>query len=105
MLIRRLGMHLFDYHSPHWCVTWGLKGRGENHGCRWVKGGILEDRAPGRTDTWLVTMVIVIKSPIHGVMGPLTNGRTSWLINGGDPNYLLTGMILQVYNLPRRQGL
>ena len=29
-------------------------------------------------------------------MGPLPNGRTPWLINGGDPNYLLTGMILQV---------
>ena len=28
-------------------------------------------------------------------MGPLPNGRTSWLINGGDPNHLLTGMILQ----------
>ena len=27
---------------------------------------------------------------------PLPNGRTSWLINGGDPNYLLSGMILQV---------
>ena len=22
------------------------------------------------------------------VVGPLPNGRTSWLINGGDPNYL-----------------
>ena len=31
-----------------------------------------------------------------GVVGPLPNGRTSWLINGGDPNHLLTGMILQV---------
>ena len=28
-------------------------------------------------------------------MGPLTNGH-SWLINGGDPNHLLSGMILQV---------
>ena len=28
-------------------------------------------------------------------MGPLPNGH-SWLINGGDPIYLLTGMILQV---------
>ena len=35
------------------------------------------------------------KSPIPGVV-PLTNGRTSWLINGGDPNHLLTGVILQV---------
>ena len=34
--------------------------------------------------------------PLNGVVGPLTNGRTSWLINGGDPNHLLTGMILQV---------
>ena len=29
-------------------------------------------------------------------MGLLPNGRTAWLVNGGDPNYLLTGMILQV---------
>ena len=35
---------------------------------------------------WLITMVIV--SPLNGVVGPLTNGRTSWLINGGDPNHL-----------------
>ena len=34
--------------------------------------------------------------PLTGVVGPFTNGRTSWLINGGDPNYLLPGMILQV---------
>ena len=33
--------------------------------------------------------------PLNGVI-PLINGRTPWLINGGDPNYLLTGMILQV---------
>ena len=25
--------------------------------------------------------------PLTGVMGPLINGRTSWLINGGDPNW------------------
>ena len=30
------------------------------------------------------------------IPGPLPNGRTPWLINGGDPNQLLTGMILQV---------
>ena len=29
-------------------------------------------------------------------MGPLPNGLYKWLINGGDPNHLLTGMILQV---------
>ena len=27
------------------------------------------------------------KSPIPGVVGPLPNGRTPWLINGGDPNW------------------
>ena len=43
---------------------------------------------------WLITMVIV--SPLSRVVGPLTNGRTSWLINGGDPNHFLIGMILQV---------
>ena len=30
------------------------------------------------------------------VVGTLANGRTSWLINRGDPNHLLAGMILQV---------
>ena len=28
------------------------------------------------------------KSPKDRVVGPLPNGRTSWLINGGDPNHL-----------------
>ena len=35
------------------------------------------------------------KSPKDRVVGPLPNGH-SWLINAGDPNHLLTGMILQV---------
>ena len=39
---------------------------------------------------------MVIVSLVSRVVGPLPNGRTSWLINGGDPNHLLTGMILQV---------
>ena len=38
------------------------------------------------------------KSLIPGVVGPLPNGRTPWLINGGDRNYLVAGMILQVGN-------
>ena len=42
------------------------------------------------TCKWLITMVIV--SPLTGVVGPLPNGRTLWLINGGDPNYLLSGI-------------
>ena len=37
------------------------------------------------TCKWLITMVIV--SPLSRVV-PLINGRTPWLINGGDPNYL-----------------
>ena len=40
-------------------------------------------------------------SPRPGVVGPLPNGRTPWLVNGGDPNYLLTQMILQV-PLPKK---
>ena len=35
---------------------------------------------------WLITMVIV--RPLNGVMGPLINGRTLWLVNRGDPNHL-----------------
>ena len=37
--------------------------------------------------------VMVRKSPKDRVVGPLPNGRTSWLINGGDPNYLLLGSL------------
>ena len=43
-----------------------------------VKNPYLEDRAPGRTDTWL-TMVIVGTSPKDRVVGR----RKKWLINGG----------------------
>ena len=35
--------------------------------------------------------------PILG-LGPLANGRNLWLINGGDPSYLLNGMILPPSN-------
>ena len=31
---------------------------------------------------------MVDKSPKDGVVGPLPNGRTPWLINSGDPNHL-----------------
>ena len=34
-----------------------------------------------------------------GLIIPLPNGRTLWLINRGDPNHLLNGMILQVTSL------
>ena len=44
-------------------------------------------------------------------LGLWVNGPTPWLINGGDPNHLLTGMILQVGGvvkhllfLPRKLG-
>ena len=40
--------------------------------------------------------------PANGVLGPLPNGH-SWLIHGGDPNYLLSGMILQV--IPSKNGM
>ena len=32
-------------------------------------------------------------------MGPLPNGVFMAFLNGGDPNYLLTGMILQVHHV------
>ena len=44
-------------------------------------------------DTWFITMVSC-KSPKDRIVGPLPNGRTPWLINEGDPNYLLSRMIL-----------
>ena len=55
----------------------------------------LEDH-PIYISKWLITMVSF--RPLSRVVGPLPNGRTPWLINGGDPNYLLSGMILQVSN-------
>ena len=52
----------------------------------------LEDHP--RTCKWLITMVIV--NPLRiGLWDPFQMA-VSWLINGGDPIYLLTGMILQV---------
>ena len=36
------------------------------------------------------------KSPKDRVVGPLPHGHNLWLVNGGDPNYLLTRVILQV---------
>ena len=56
----------------------------------WFWGVHLEDHP--RTRKWLITMVSCC--PLNGVI-PLINGRTSWLIYGGDPKYLLSGMILQ----------
>ena len=48
----------------------------------------------GSTDTWLITMVIV--SP--QILGLWDSFQTAFpqLINGGDPNQNLNGMILQV---------
>ena len=91
---------------------------GSSHGCKWlIYGGFLEWWYPqiihlfigfsiinhpfggttiyGNTNInnhgpWLV-------SPLNRVVvGPFPNGRTLGLINGGEPNHLLTGMILQV---------
>ena len=50
----------------------------------------LEDHP--RTSKWLITLVSCC--PLSRV-GLVINGRVSWLINGGDPNHLLDGMILQ----------
>ena len=54
----------------------------------------LEDHP--RTCKWLITMVIV--TPLRIGLFPFQMAF-SWLINGGDPNYLLIGMILQVGEL------
>ena len=46
------------------------------------------------TCKWLITMVIV--SPLRiGLWDPFQM-VVSWLLNGGDPNHVQTGMILQV---------
>ena len=61
--------------------------------------GVVKKEAVGVTwriipaTKWLRSMVIV--SPLRiGLWDPFQMG-ISWLINGGDPNHLLTGMILQ----------
>ena len=46
-------------------------------------------------DTWLITMEIVFVPIDLGLWDPFQMGFP-WFVNGGDPNYLLTGMILQV---------
>ena len=44
---------------------------------------------------------MVIVSPLRiGLWDPFQMG-VLWLINGGDPNYLLTGMILQAWPLKK----
>ncbi len=48
----------------------------------------LEDGLPGRTDTWLITMVIVSSLSFQMAM--------KMAYKGGVTNYLLNGMILQV---------
>ena len=40
-------------------------------------------------------LVFVVTLRIGWLGTPDPNGRTLWLINGGDPNHLRTGMILQ----------
>ena len=43
---------------------------------------------PGRTDTWLITMVIVFVPLKIGQRGtPDPNGLYKWLLNGGDPKH------------------
>ena len=43
--------------------------------------------------------------PLNGGYGtPYKWPKFKWLINGGDPNYLLTGMILQVRGGSKGRG-
>ena len=51
----------------------------------YFRGGSYWEDHP-MTCKWKITMVIV--SPLSRVVGPLPNGRTLWLRNGGDPNHL-----------------
>ena len=52
----------------------------------------LEDGAP-RTDASVDTVITMVcqllSSKYRVVLRPLPNGRTSWLINGGDANFLV----------------
>ena len=49
--------------------------------------------------------MLMVSPPRPGVVGPLPNRRTPWLINGGDPNYLLSGVILQIWDLASRYDM
>ena len=46
----------------------------------------------------LIAMVIL--SPLSRVVGPFPNGRTSWLINGGDPNHILLPFFMGIKGTP-----
>ena len=63
--------HLFREGPPGHPGSWGLLGGSSQLGYGYV-----------------VTNHGDRKSPKDQVVGPLPNGRTLWLINGGDPNYL-----------------
>ena len=74
--------------------SWEFKTRGFTASLRPKKGmkkGTIWRIIP--FSKWLVTMVIV--SPLNGGNFPFQMG-VLWLINRGDPNHLLNGMILQV---------
>ena len=75
--------------------------RGTSEDSCWVIGSRKETPLLGgwapRTDGYVVNWPMVNnKSPKDRVVGPLPNVRNLRLINGGDPNHLLTGMILKV---------
>ena len=57
--------------------------------------GVLGGSGP-RTDGYVVKNHGDRFRPLSRVVGPLPNGRTPWFINGGDPNHLLSEMILPV---------
>ncbi len=102
------GEDLSAFSSPSWCqdpnnlffaetwitITWVFLGHqllvstvattlGPNPLIEPRKRGLRKEDHP-RTCKWLVTMVII--SPLRSNV-PLPNRRTSWHINGGDPNY------------------
>ena len=51
-----------------------------------LKADILYLEDHPMTCKWLITMVCF--RPPTGLVGPLPNGRTPWLLDGGDPNRL-----------------
>ena len=65
---------------------------------RWCRISAINSSIPKNNSIPIccVRCVCFFSSPCFvWLMGPLPNGH-SWLINGGDPNHLLSGMILRV---------
>ena len=78
LMLNSLGMHLFDYHSPHWCVTWGWKVVGQLVPVKGVMGKMLGAPWDGGplTNNPIYTLYsgyLLDISPFKGLLGGLNS--------------------------------